>query len=113
MLIRAADTETKPLPNCHGGEGSLAWRVVLEEAVNKGIAFVHDNILDPGVTIGEHIHDNDEELYMILEGTGTMRIDGVDHEVGPGDVCITRAGHSHGLANTGPVPIRQLVIGVR
>jgi mannose-6-phosphate isomerase-like protein (cupin superfamily) len=77
-----------------------------------GIKFIHDNELAPGVSIGEHTHHADEEVYFILTGTGQMRIDSVLTPVGPGDACLTRRGHSHSLTNTGDTPMRMLVIGV-
>jgi transcription termination factor Rho len=40
-----------------------------------------------------------------------MRFNGEAFAVGPGDVCVTRSGDRHALVNTGPTPMRLLVIG--
>ncbi|HAU37411.1 MAG TPA: cupin domain-containing protein, partial [Phycisphaerales bacterium] len=65
-----------------------------------GIKFIHDDLVEPGATIGEHEHRGDEEIYIIVSGHGTMRIDGQEHRVSAGDVCLTRSGHTHSLENS-------------
>ena len=111
MHTPRSQMETRELPNCHGGVGKLWNTLMLSGGKGAGFRFVHDNIVEPGATIGEHTHKGDEEIYIILDGYGQMRIDGVDTPVGPGDMVITRDGHSHSLTN-GPAPMRLLVVGV-
>ncbi len=112
MLIRRADMKWSKTRNCHGGRGELDLTEVLAEYGRKSAGFrhLHDDILEPGATIGEHTHEGDEEIYFVLEGRGTMIVDGVRHEIGPGDAAITRSGHSHGLENGPDAPMRLLVI---
>jgi mannose-6-phosphate isomerase-like protein (cupin superfamily) len=59
------------------------------------------------------VHRGDEEVYVILEGRGSMLVNGMREEVGPGDVCITRDGESHSLQNTGETDLRLLVVAAR
>lgn len=60
---------------------------------------------------GLHTHGlDDEELYVIVAGTGTMTVDDLQFEVGPGDVVINRPGGAHGLANTSRHNLRIVVI---
>ncbi len=62
--------------------------------------------LEPGYSIGYHKHTDNEDSYVIISGTGTYRDnDGKDYPVGPGDMTFVRAGQSHGLTNTGTVPL--------
>ncbi|HCE45233.1 MAG TPA: hypothetical protein DET40_16965 [Lentisphaeria bacterium] len=114
MILRKSESEVKKFDKCHDGKGILLCTEMLAEYQRKepGIKFYHDNILQSGDSIGEHLHKNDEEMYIIVDGAGTMRIDGKDESVGPGDICLTRRGHSHSLVNTGSSPMRFLVIGV-
>jgi uncharacterized cupin superfamily protein len=113
MIIRKASAAMRDLVQCHHGQGILHCTEILADYRKEGpgIAFIHDNTVEPGASIGEHEHKRDEEVYIILDGRGMMRVDGVEHEVGPGDVCLTRSGHTHSLIN-GPQPMRILVIGV-
>jgi len=114
MIIRKDEAPVKMLDKCHDGIGVLQCREYLGEYKRKGpgIKFCHDNILQPGDSVGEHTHKDDEEMYMILDGSGTMKIDTVTQPVRGGDICITRRGHSHSLVNTGNAPLRFLVVGV-
>ncbi|MDR2136739.1 MAG: cupin domain-containing protein [Synergistaceae bacterium] len=67
--------------------------------------------LKPGDSIGFHKHEVNEDVYIIVSGTGLFKDnDGKEYEVEPGDVTIARKGQSHGLANTGKEDL--LVISV-
>ncbi len=41
--------------------------------------------LPPGAATDRHYHKKSEEIYFILDGTGTMEIDGKEQEVRPHD----------------------------
>lgn len=77
---------------------------------------VHCNFIDcvivpPGTSIGVHTHMADnEELYVVLSGTGIMTVGTEESAVGPGDVIINPPGGTHGLRNTGPQEIRLIVV---
>jgi mannose-6-phosphate isomerase-like protein (cupin superfamily) len=115
MILRRAQARTFDIPQCHGGPGVLRCTDYLGEAGHPAgsSVLIHDDLLPPGTGIGEHLHSEDEELYIVLEGSGTMVIDGRTEPIGPGDICLTRRGHSHALTNTGTAPMRLLVIGVQ
>jgi len=112
MICRKFTATTFPIERCHDGTGRLLCTEMLATDAKAGFRFVHDNVLEPGASIGEHTHEGDEEMYVIIEGEGVMRVDGVDKRVASGDICVTRSGHSHSLANTGDTPMRILVVGV-
>ncbi|MDR1649246.1 MAG: cupin domain-containing protein [Synergistaceae bacterium] len=58
--------------------------------------------LKPGDSVGFHKHEVNEDVYIIVSGTGVFKdADGKEYEVGPGDITIARLGQSHALANTG------------
>ena len=42
-----------------------------------------------------HWHRDSEEFYFLLEGRGTMEIDGETRDVGPGDAILIPAGAWH------------------
>lgn len=41
-----------------------------------------------------HVHDTDE-VFIFIQGTGVIPIDGVDHPVRTGDVVLVEAGEDH------------------
>ena len=114
LLRKAADTKQAPLPECHGGRGTVDWTDVLSGAAIEGrrLRFLHDDVLKPGVTIGVHTHKEDEEYYYILSGNGVMTLDGEDHRVGPGDIAAVFPDGSHGLMNDSDGDMRIIVFSV-
>ena len=65
-----------------------------------------------GTTIGLHKHGNDEELYIILEGTGVMHVDGEDKAVTAGDIIVNKPFGVHGLENNSEEDLKILVLEV-
>lgn len=56
----------------------------------------------------EHYHKIGTELYYVLDGEGTVRLDGVDHEVKKGSIVHIPPGVVHGAKGT----MRVLVVGI-
>jgi gentisate 1,2-dioxygenase len=115
FLKRRGEMRREPLDKCHGGIGALDWIEVLDgkDLKEKGLNFVHDDILPPGVSIGNHRHTRDEEYYYIVSGTGTMTLDQERFEVIGGDMTAVYPGGVHGLENTGSEDLRIIVISAR
>ena len=42
----------------------------------------------------------------MVDGYGTMILDGQPFEMGPGDVSLVKPGHTHGLVNSSDGPMR-------
>lgn len=61
-------------------------------------AFVAELVMEPGASVPEH-QDSDEEYIVVLQGRGTMRIDGVEHEVTPGSTIFMPAGATVSFQN--------------
>ena len=115
MILKRNPENLRQLEKCHGGSGLLWCSEILADYQKKesGFAFIHDNVIEPNASIGELTHAGDEEIYLILSGHEVMRVDGVDHAVGEGDVCLTRCGHSHSLQNSSEGPMHFLVINTK
>jgi uncharacterized cupin superfamily protein len=97
----------------HGGEGTIHFRRLFEAAEFAGPwRFVDYAVLPPGASIGVHRHEGDEELYLVLEGEGRMRLDDEEIDVRAGSVIVNRDGGVHGLVNTGDRDLRLFVVDV-
>jgi mannose-6-phosphate isomerase-like protein (cupin superfamily) len=48
-----------------------------------------------GHSTDRHYHKNSEEFYFLLEGEGTVEIDGESRPVGPGDAILIPSGAWH------------------
>jgi mannose-6-phosphate isomerase-like protein (cupin superfamily) len=56
-----------------------------------------------------HEHAGVEAFYM-LEGHGTIEVEGNEYSLGPNEIILLDATKPHGLRNAGTVPMRYLVI---
>jgi quercetin dioxygenase-like cupin family protein len=95
----------------HDGRGTVeAARVLTGNA--PGVGFVDLVVVPPGCSIGRHTHGADEEVYVVVDGTGEMVVDGTPLTVRPGDVVVNAPGGTHELANTSDAPLRLVVVDV-
>jgi mannose-6-phosphate isomerase-like protein (cupin superfamily) len=53
--------------------------------------------LAAGQATERHYHRESEEIYFLLDGGGTMDVDGEEREVGPGDAVLIPPGARHTL----------------
>ena len=75
----------------------------LADQAIKEIAWL---ILPPGASIGMHKHENNEDAYIVVSGSGVfVGADNKEIPVKGGDVTIARKGESHGMKNTGSEPL--------
>ena len=69
--------------------------------------------LDPGKRAWPyHLHYADEEMFVILEGEGSIRYDGGTYPVRQGDVVFTPTGPgtAHQIVNSSDAPLRHLAL---
>ena len=59
--------------------------------------------LPAGSATQRHYHKLSEEFYFIIEGTGTMEIDGELREVKPGDAILIPPGAWHQITAASPL----------
>ena len=85
---------------CHGGEGKIKIVNIFDNELSAPLSFVHYTILPPGTSIGLHTHENNQELYIILEGSGVTELDGEQTPVKKGDVLLNKPFGTHSLLNT-------------
>lgn len=63
-------------------------------ASNQSLA---EATLAPGQATQRHYHAQTEELYVVLEGSGEMEVEGDRRRVGPGDAILIPPGAWHQL----------------
>jgi len=86
--------------NMRGGSGSALITDVLNKDEYTGKArLVAVITLEPGCSIGEHIHENEEEIFYIIQGRATYCDNGKQTVLEQGDSCICLSGQKHSLAN--------------
>ena len=114
LIKKRKDMPRAPLPQCHGGEGTLDWIRILdgEDTVCGHLGFMHDDILPSGTSMGVHRHERDEEYHFLVSGEGVMILDDERFDVQAGDITAVYPGGSHGLENNSGRDLRILVVSV-
>jgi mannose-6-phosphate isomerase-like protein (cupin superfamily) len=91
MIIQARDAQS-PFTTADGSTIRSLLDHTNAPVENQSLA---EASLPPGGATQRHYHRISEEFYYILEGRGTMEINGEAREVGPGDAILIPAGAWH------------------
>ena len=97
MIIRRDDIKAVDREDIRGGKGRATMYQYLVENNQHNIKFISRLELEPLTVIGEHLHDSDEEFYLVLEGEGSGVLDGKSFEINTGDAFVCKKGHTHGI----------------
>jgi mannose-6-phosphate isomerase-like protein (cupin superfamily) len=97
----------------HDGAGTMDFgQIIGADALSTNLIFVHRGVIAPHSGIGEHFHNQCEEMFVILDGEAQFTIDGrtslLKGPVGVPD----QMGHAHGLYNATDKPVQWLNINV-
>ncbi|GER88970.1 hypothetical protein KDW_31320 [Dictyobacter vulcani] len=92
--------------------GALKKVLLKHEDVNSQLMFLNEVYVEPGEDVKNHAHQDMEEIFYFLEGTGTFQFKGDEIQtVAPGDRFIIPAQIEHYLKNTGSTPCASFVLG--
>ncbi len=106
MIRRKSDMVTKSVEKMRDGEGFTQMMSIFSNEEMMGKCRLFNVItLEPGCSIGTHIHDQEEEIYYILSGKGIVDDNGTMVNVGPGDAVKTGNGEFHSIKNDGNEPL--------
>lgn len=100
MIKKSGEMLETVKPQMRGGTG----QAVVTDMLNTGEYFGKARLiatitLEPGCSIGEHIHENEEEVFYIIEGTALYNDNGKNEILHKGDACVCLAGQKHSIAN--------------
>jgi quercetin dioxygenase-like cupin family protein len=95
------------------GSGGATWRLARKTLGAEAFGF---NVVDieAGGEIPAHDHsgDNQEEVFVILEGQGTLVTDGEEHDAPAGTFCRLAPEVNRTIRNDSDATVRALLIGV-
>ena len=102
MIRKAAECKKEYRENMRGGNGTVEITsfATPEELNNKGRLFANIT-LNPGCSIGFHMHENESELFYVMKGEVLYNDNGTECTMRAGDVMICPAGTGHGVTNNG------------
>jgi uncharacterized cupin superfamily protein len=106
------------MPEAFVGEflAGKASTLYLGEAAGSEKIYVNIDRIQPGMKSAKyHSHSRQEEFFLILGGSGTLRINGEEYPVRKGDFVAKPAGRNiaHQFINTGDEVLEILDVGTR
>ena len=96
MLINFSEMEPKTIPAFKGGEKEVTTCMSVDD--NGKIARFS---VEPGASIGYHLHDTSSEMIYVISGTGKALYDDGEESLYPGICHYCPKGHSHSVINNG------------
>lgn len=109
MIITSLTEKKAEKVSAHDGEGKISFRRVEDEGYKSAINFLDYTIMPPHTSIGYHQHIGNEETYIVLSGTGMIKINDIERRVNEKDVIIANDGDWHGLVNDSNENLELLV----
>ncbi|BAI81463.1 conserved hypothetical protein [Deferribacter desulfuricans SSM1] len=111
MIVRLNNIEPKEVTKPKDGRGSLI-NFGYEAATKFGGQIKMFSVVElkPDSKVGYHIHENDMEIYLILDGKAVVNDSGTEELLNPGDMLITPKGEGHSIENKTNEPITFLAV---
>jgi mannose-6-phosphate isomerase-like protein (cupin superfamily) len=112
-IVHTDSSKYRPSKAVHDGAGQMSFGALFDEhTLDTNLQFLHRGVLSPKSGIGNHFHNQCEEMFVILDGEAQFTIDGRTSVLkGPaGAPC--RMGHSHAIYNATDKPVQWMNINV-
>ena len=111
MVKYSKDMRIEIKKELRGGQGEFQTQHLLERAETLDKCNLCSRMtLLPGVSIGEHPHSPDAEIYYCLSGELTVNDNGVEKVLHAGDIMFTGDGQTHSAVNRSSEPVEMLAI---
>jgi mannose-6-phosphate isomerase-like protein (cupin superfamily) len=112
-IVHTDAAKYQAVKGVHLGAGELRYMPLFDShSLDTNLYFLHRGALQPKSSLGNHFHNNCEEMYIIFDGEAQFTVDGRTSVLkGPaGAPC--RVGHSHALYNHTDKPVEFMNINV-
>ena len=111
MYTKAGDHRIEIREKARGGEGKLAIHHLAEkEQIAPHSRLVCKMEMEPGNSMGYHIHEDEGEFFYILSGVAKITENDEEFLLYPGDTLFTPSGSSHGIEAAGDETLEYLAV---
>ena len=111
MIKKKASYTVQENENMRGGEGVVRIEHLHtpEELYEKGRLYAKIT-LEPGCSVGYHVHEDEMESYYIISGEAEISDNGEPVLLTAGDTILTRSGEGHSAKNIGKHPLEMIAL---
>ncbi len=114
MYVAKENMEPSVRENLRGGNGAIGFLRMMPEEEQPGKCRLYSILtLEKGCSIGWHAHDDETEIYYILEGEAETNDNGTVRILKPGDITVTGKGAGHCIENKHDAPLKMLVVVIK
>ncbi len=101
--------------NIHGAAPALEWlgvsyRTILSGEASGGAVSIVDSVSPPQSGPPRHVHEREDEIFVILSGRCRFWLEGETFERGAGETAFIARGREHTFRVISAEPSRHLVI---
>lgn len=113
VTLRLDRQMLKPVEQMNGGKGVVQYRRALPpEVFFSNWAYMDHAVVPAGASIGSHRHAGVEEIYYVMNGAGTARINGETAPIAKGDAVPVALNDIHSFENTSGAALEFMIIGI-
>lgn len=106
MLVHDSDAVREERFQMRGGEGTVKMcHLLTGDALPPHCRLMGTITLDPGCSIGSHVHEDECEIFHFTQGCGRFLDNGAWVDVAAGDTTTTGYGETHSIQNNGTQPL--------
>ena len=106
MITRSNEMAADNRVHMRGGQGTVKLEHWFKpEAFGAKVRLCTRMTLEPGTSIGTHTHEAEDEIYLVLAGSGRILENGEWTPIRTGDAILTGKGGTHGVENNGTEPL--------
>ncbi len=110
MIRKPAEMKTE-VKQVRSGKGQVTFQHLFQkEEITAKTRLCARLIVPPGNSIGMHRHDGEDELFVIIKGSGIIDDGTTRTPVSAGDAILTGNGEAHALENTGADTMELLAL---
>jgi mannose-6-phosphate isomerase-like protein (cupin superfamily) len=112
-IVHTDPSKYRQLKAVHEGPGHMAFSALFDEhSFETNLQFLHRGVIYPKSGIGQHFHNQCEEMFVIFDGEAQFTIDGRTSVLKGPAGAIFRMGHAHAIYNASDKPLEWMNINV-
>lgn len=111
MIHRVQEQPVEVREKMRGGAGSVTIRHFFQQAdFAAKVRLCAEMTVPPGASVGVHQHNGEDEVYIIVKGSGILDDGKTKERVVAGDAILTGRGESHAIGNDGSEPLVLIAV---
>jgi len=112
-IVHTDPAQYRPSKAVHDGAGQLNYMALFDfHSLDTNLYFLHRGVIEPKSGIGNHFHNQCEEMFVIFDGEAQFTVDGRTSLLKGPAGAPSRMGHSHAIYNPTDKPVQWMNINV-